>query len=57
MALTPELRRDIEERISKIKDQIDAVWPPTSLKELDEWIDLHRQWNALERLLCDKRHA
>jgi hypothetical protein len=57
MVLTLELRRDIEERISKIKDHIDAVWPPTNLKELDEWVDLHRQWDALERLLSDERHT
>ena len=57
MAISPEFRRDIEERISDIKDKIDAVWPPNSIEKFDEWVDLHRQWDALERLLHDEPHA
>lgn len=57
MALTPEMRRDIENRISEIKDRIDAVWPPSSIQQFDEWVDLHRQWDALERLFHNERHV
>ena len=57
MAPSAEFRREIEARISEIKDKIDAVWPPNNIEKFDEWVDLHRQWDALERLLRDEPHA
>jgi hypothetical protein len=57
MVPSSEFRKDIEARISEIKDKIDAVWPPNSIEKFDQWVDLHRQWDALERLLRDEPHA